>query len=394
MRSLGLLGRIEDAIEAPTQTTPPGSWSSPAQAVASRPARITLARVRSDWHPRPYKGREAQYRSRYLATANVYNCIKPTIAAVNGVAAGAGFSLALACDIRVASEAARFSAIFVKRAIVADTGCTWFLPRIVGQERALEMMYTGRMVGAEEAARIGLVSEVVPHERLAERVSELAGEIAHGPSLAVELNKRLAREAWRRTLEEQVELEEYLQAITHRSDDAKEGRASFLENATPCSGPLAHRWPGTPAGSGRVIPRRHRPYRRAAARQSVQPIDLRREEPHQRSAVSTGMPPYRKLSTSSSHWSSSARVQASRGPVPGCPCLGTGSMLAQLLHRLLVRDLAEPAYCSYPSFAGSARRPPAIMAKHTILRLGRVSQDDLPASASVSKHATFTTTVG
>ncbi|HEX6030188.1 MAG TPA: enoyl-CoA hydratase-related protein [Tepidiformaceae bacterium] len=187
----------------------------------------------ADWHPRPYQGREAQYRSRYLGTATVYNCIKPTIAAVNGVAVGAGFSLALACDIRIASEAARFSAIFVKRAIVADTGCTWFLPRIVGQERALEMMYTGRMVGAEEAARIGLVSEAVSQDRFAERVTELAGEIAHGPSLAVELNKRLAREAWRRTLEEQIELEEYLQAITHRSDDAKEGRASFLEKRDP-----------------------------------------------------------------------------------------------------------------------------------------------------------------
>jgi 2-(1,2-epoxy-1,2-dihydrophenyl)acetyl-CoA isomerase len=187
----------------------------------------------SEWHERPYQGREARYRSRYLGTATVYNCIKPTIAAVNGVSVGAGFSLALACDIRIASEAARFSAIFVKRAIVADTGCTWFLPRIVGQERALEMMYTGRMVGAEEALRIGLVSEVVPADQLADRVTQLATEIAEGPSLAVELNKRLAREAWRRTLEEQVELEEYLQGITHKSEDAAEGRASFLEKRPP-----------------------------------------------------------------------------------------------------------------------------------------------------------------
>jgi 2-(1,2-epoxy-1,2-dihydrophenyl)acetyl-CoA isomerase len=187
----------------------------------------------SEWHARPFPGREAKYRSRYLGTATVYHCTKPTIAAVNGVAVGAGFSLSMACDIRIASEAARFSAIFVKRAIVADTGCTWFLPRLVGEERALEMMYTGRMVGAEEALRIGLVSEVVPADQLADRATALAAEIARGPSLAVELNKRLTHEAWRRTLEEQIELEEYLQAITNRSDDRQEGMASFLEKREP-----------------------------------------------------------------------------------------------------------------------------------------------------------------
>ncbi|MCC7365308.1 MAG: enoyl-CoA hydratase/isomerase family protein [Dehalococcoidia bacterium] len=187
----------------------------------------------ANWHPRPVTGREAKYRSRYLGTATVYNCTKPTIAAVNGVAVGAGFSLSMACDIRIASEVARFSAIFVKRAIVADTGCTWFLPRLVGLERALEMMYTGRMVGAAEAKEIGLVSEVVPADQLIERATALATEIAKGPSLAVELNKRLAQGAYTRGLEEQIELEEYLQAITHRSEDAVEGRQSFLEKRDP-----------------------------------------------------------------------------------------------------------------------------------------------------------------
>jgi 2-(1,2-epoxy-1,2-dihydrophenyl)acetyl-CoA isomerase len=194
---------------------------------------LTEQRSEADWHPRPFPGREARYRSRYLGTATVYNCTKPTIAAVNGVAVGAGFSLAMACDIRIASEAARFSAIFVKRAIVADTGCTWFLPRLVGMERALEMMYTGRMVGAEEALRIGLVSEVVAADQLMDRVSALAREIARGPSLAVELNKRLAHEGLSRSLEDQIELEEYLQAVTRDSEDAQEGRASFLEKREP-----------------------------------------------------------------------------------------------------------------------------------------------------------------
>lgn len=139
----------------------------------------------------------------------------------------------MACDIRVASETARFSAVFARRGIVADTGCTWFLPRLVGMERGLEMMYTGRMVGADEALRIGLVSEVVPAAAFAERVAALAGEIACGPSLAIELNKRLAHDGLTRTLEEQIELEEYLQAVTRESEDAVEGRVSFVEKREP-----------------------------------------------------------------------------------------------------------------------------------------------------------------
>ncbi|MFQ5382530.1 MAG: enoyl-CoA hydratase/isomerase family protein, partial [Dehalococcoidia bacterium] len=162
-----------------------------------------------------------------------YDCRKPTIAAVNGPCVGAGFSLALACDIRVASEAARFSAIFVKRGISADTGATWFLPRLVGMERALEMLYTGRLVDADEALRIGLVSEVVAAERLPERAAQLASEIAHGPTLAIEINKRLVRDGLKRDLTEHVEAEQFLQAVTQNSEDAREGRLSFLEKREP-----------------------------------------------------------------------------------------------------------------------------------------------------------------
>lgn len=195
---------------------------------------LTSPGSEAEWPERPRTGRAGRTRSRYLGTADVYNCTKPTIAAVNGVAVGAGFSLALACDIRIASQAARFSAIFVKRAIVADTGSTWFLPRIVGYPKALELLTTGRMVGAEEALRIGLVNEVVPAEQLMERAMALATEIARGPSLAVELDKRLAREAFSRTLEDQIELEQFLQQqYTNGSEDAAEGRRSFLEKREP-----------------------------------------------------------------------------------------------------------------------------------------------------------------
>jgi len=187
----------------------------------------------SDWPARPLGGRPGMMRSRYLGTAQVYHCRKPTIAAVNGASVGAGFSLAMACDIRIASEAARFSAIFVKRAIVADTGCTWFLPRLVGVENALRMMYTGKIIDAAEALRIGLVSEVVPADDLAERATALATEIATGPSVAIELMKRLTQESMTRDLDSQIELEQFLQGITNQTEDVKEGRASFVERREP-----------------------------------------------------------------------------------------------------------------------------------------------------------------
>ncbi len=194
---------------------------------------LTDRRDPSTWSPRPHSGRKANYRSRFLGTAQVYHCTKPTIAAVNGVAVGAGFSLALACDIRIAREDARFSAIFAKRGIVADTGSTWFLPRLIGPERALEMLYTGRIVGAEEAVRIGLAMEMVSRDGFEARVTELATAIAHGPSLAVELDKQLVRDAFTRGLDEQIQMEQYLQGITTNSEDSAEGRMSFLEKREP-----------------------------------------------------------------------------------------------------------------------------------------------------------------
>lgn len=194
---------------------------------------LTNRTTEADWHPRPYTGRALKYRTRYRATATIYHCIKPTIAAVNGVAAGAGFSLALSCDMRIAKEGARLSAIFARRGIVADTGSTWLLPRIVGEARALEMLYSGRLVDAEEALRIGLVSEVVPADELDARASELAYEIASGPSVAIELMKRLTQEGMSRGLDEQIELEQFLQGYTHATEDAAEGRQSFLEKREP-----------------------------------------------------------------------------------------------------------------------------------------------------------------
>ena len=194
---------------------------------------LTVQTSESEWPARPYTGRAAQERTRYLGTADVFRCRKPTIAAVNGVAVGAGFSLALACDMRIAAESARFGAVFVKRGIVADTGCTWFLPRLVGMEQALRLMFTGRIIGAREALDLGIVGEVVPDSEFQQRVSAFATEIANGPTLAIELMKRLAYEGQTRGLDEQIEMEQFLQQITHGTEDAAEGRRSFLEKREP-----------------------------------------------------------------------------------------------------------------------------------------------------------------
>lgn len=187
-----------------------------------------------EWHPRPYSGRKLRYRTRFRGTEDIYNCTKPTIAAVQGISSGAGFSLALACDIRVLREDARFSAIFTKRGIVADTGSTWYLPRLVGPERALEIFYTGRWVHAEEAVRIGLALEMVATDGFEARVNELASAIAHGPSLATETDKRLVREAFDNDLKTHIELEQFLQqSITSGSEDQREGGMSFVEKREP-----------------------------------------------------------------------------------------------------------------------------------------------------------------
>ena len=177
--------------------------------------------------------RSERLRSRFLSVADIIACPKPSIAAVNGVAAGGGLSLSLACDVRIASQQARFSAIWSRRALVPDFGCSYLLPRIVGMSKALELMYSGQMVDAQEALAIGLVSQVVPAEELMPTAMALAERIAKGPAMAIELTKRLAYQSWQQELEAQTEYEEYLQRLCIESEDAQEGVRSFLEKREP-----------------------------------------------------------------------------------------------------------------------------------------------------------------
>jgi len=159
---------------------------------------------------------------------------KPVIAAVNGIAAGGGLALALAADMRIASENAAFSAIFVKRGLVPDCGVSYYLPRLVGVSKALELMWTGEKIDAREAERIGLVNKVVPAELLMKTAREFAQGLAKGPSLAIEMIKRMAYTALKAdSVFTQMAVEDFMQQVCIESEDVKEGVMGFLEKRPP-----------------------------------------------------------------------------------------------------------------------------------------------------------------
>ena len=158
---------------------------------------------------------------------------KPIIGAINGAAVGAGLSLALLCDIRLASEKARFGAVWLTVGLIPDVGATYSLPRIVGSEKALELILTREIVGADEALKIGLVSKVFPHAQLMDEARKLAGSIAAGPSVAVELTKRGLQRSLENDLKTQLDYETYAQNICRQTEDHKEGIRAFTEKRKP-----------------------------------------------------------------------------------------------------------------------------------------------------------------
>jgi 2-(1,2-epoxy-1,2-dihydrophenyl)acetyl-CoA isomerase len=154
---------------------------------------------------------------------------KPVIAAVNGVCAGAGLSLACACDIRLASDAAFFVPGFVGIGLIPDSGGTYFIQRLLGTPRAFEWMTSNRRLTAAEAHAWGLVSEVIEADAFEARVAERAADFAAAPTRSLALTKRLFDEAGTNTLEQQLELEAELQAEAAATDDFHEGVAAFAE---------------------------------------------------------------------------------------------------------------------------------------------------------------------
>ena len=164
----------------------------------------------------------------------VYGLDKPVIAAVNGVAAGAGMSLALACDLRVGSEKSRFKTVFIERNLSPDSGMSFFLPRIVGYSRAADLIYTSRTVEAEEAHRIGLLDRLVEHEELMESALELASQMAVLPPLALRVSKRVLQHNLECDLGAALRYE--LTSLSYGNkavNDRKESLVAFREKRAP-----------------------------------------------------------------------------------------------------------------------------------------------------------------
>ena len=158
---------------------------------------------------------------------------KPVIAAVNGAAAGAGLSLACACDIRIAADAATFVPAFINIGLVPDSGGSYFIARLLGPARAFEWMSSGRRLTAAEAHAWGLVSQVVDADALVGRVAELAAQLAELPTRGIGMTKRLFDGALTATLEDQLEREAQLQAAATKTDDFREGVSAFLDKRPP-----------------------------------------------------------------------------------------------------------------------------------------------------------------
>ena len=157
----------------------------------------------------------------------------PVVAAVHGAVAGAGLSIAIACDIVVAAETTRFMVAYTRAGLVPDGSSTYFLPRIVGLKRALELTLTNRMFSAQEALQWGLVTRVVPDNELLAQARAIAVQLAAGPTRAYGISKRLLHSGWMETLETQMENESQAIANSARTLDAREGITAFLEKRPP-----------------------------------------------------------------------------------------------------------------------------------------------------------------
>ena len=180
----------------------------------------------------PEFGKDIDRRYNPIAK-RIINMDKPIIAAINGVAAGAGCSLALACDLRIASQHASFIEVFINVALVPDTGSTYTLPRLVGLGKAKELCFTGDKVDAEEALRIGLVNRVVDADQLMDETRTLAKKLASLPSRGLALTKRLLNQSFDNDLAGQLQAESFAQDTAGRTEDHFEGVSAFLEKRKP-----------------------------------------------------------------------------------------------------------------------------------------------------------------
>jgi 2-(1,2-epoxy-1,2-dihydrophenyl)acetyl-CoA isomerase len=165
--------------------------------------------------------------------ASVLDCEKPVIAAVNGTAAGGGAHLALACDIVVMAEGARIIEVFIRRGIIPDAGGAYLLPRLIGLQKAKELMFLGDDVNADDALRLGLVNRVVPADKLLDTAAEYAQRLAAGPTRAIATIKWLANRSFESDRATAFQEEAWAQELVNATDDAREGVQAFVERRSP-----------------------------------------------------------------------------------------------------------------------------------------------------------------
>jgi len=175
-----------------------------------------------------------EIRTRYNPVIRAMRALpKPIVGAINGVAAGAGASLAFGCDLRIAAEGASFLLAFGRVGLIPDSGVTWLLPRLVGGAKAAELALTGEPLSAADAERFGLVAKVVPAAEVVVVAQALAARLAAGAPIALALTKEAIESSWSATLDEQLETEAELQGRAGATADHREGIAAFLERRSP-----------------------------------------------------------------------------------------------------------------------------------------------------------------
>lgn len=210
----------DDAVRVMVITGAGKGWSSGGD--------ISMLRSIKD----PISAKATYDASGELVTA-IYEMKKPVIAALNGVVAGASIAACLACDLIIASEKARMGFTFMQLAFCPDSGASHFIIQKVGYHKALELLWYGKIIDAQEAEKLGLFNKVVPHEECLPEAIRWAEKLAQQPMMAVGLDKKLLREAWKNDYYQQTELEALYQVLAWSSDDFKEGCAAFFEKRKP-----------------------------------------------------------------------------------------------------------------------------------------------------------------
>lgn len=184
-------------------------------------------------HAPSFEARVDRQRSSHRLSGLLYAMPKVTIAAINGAAAGAGFGIALACDLRIASDKAKLTTAFAKVGFGGDFGITWPLARIVGESKAKELLFLSDILSAQQALELNLVNRVVPHDSLASAVRELAGRIANGPQVSYRYMKENVRLSATQDYQTLLDREAWTQLRCGETEDHREGAKAFVEKRTP-----------------------------------------------------------------------------------------------------------------------------------------------------------------